>query len=537
MKRLLVVVTTLTLSSALHAAEKSCDLRLTLSDQDHYSGQETVTFDLENRAPSLLRLNFAGGHIISAKINSQPAQVKTNPGRVELSGAALKAGSNTLDIVFEHPYVTDGSGLHIWKDPKDGKAYVYSQLQSGGRDSVFPVLERSGDAPLRLVVDAPKAWTVSSHDESLKAFSLYAGPFSVSEFKSAADTPVRLLVPQSMAESIPTKEWFTTAQMALAYYPWYLKTPYPLKKYDQVVIAPLGDTPEDMARAIFKDIASKWFGKFVAISDADLLTLMAYQGVKEATPFVGAWENFYLNEKLGAYSRAAALREIFFAVGPQAVQEGLAQFFKDFAHKSATIDDVLSSVEKASHKNLKSLKKEWLSTTGINTVTPQYECADGKIKYFSVTQSKPFRSHVSEAALYKNYKIIQTTKISYAQAKTALAQLAGQPCPDAVYLNVEDFDYIKEVFEPNTLSALQTGIENFVDPFFRLKGWMALWNQVQTRKSPQASYADIAVRGLAHERDQLVAQYVLSTLCQKGDEESCVRAKQALPPAPKSHAH
>jgi aminopeptidase N len=535
--RRLIAVTALSLSASLHAAEKSYDLTLTLGDQDQYSGQEIVTFDLESKAPSLLKLKFAGGHITSAKINSEPAQVRTNAGRVELSGPALRVGPNTVDIVFEHPYATDGSGLHAWKDTKDGKTYIYSQLQSDSRESVFPVLEMSNDAALELVVNAPKDWAVSSDDESLKAFSLYAGPFKVSEFKSAAGTPVRLLVPQSMAEVIPAKEWFTTAQMALAYYPWYLKTPYPLKKYDQAVIAPLGRTPEDMAQAVFKDVASKWFGKFVAINDANLLTLMAYQGVKEATPLVDTWENFYLNEKQGAYSKAAALREIFFAVGPQAVQEGWAQFFTAFANKRATIDDVLASLEKASHKSLRSLKKEWLSTTGVNTVTPQYECANGKIEDFSITQSTPLRSHVSEVALYKNYKIIQTTKISYAQAKTALGQLKGQSCPDAVYVNVEDYDYIKEVFEPNTLTALQIGIGNFVDPFFRLKGWVALWEQVQAQKLPKNLYADIVLKGLAHEQDQVVARYVLSTMCQKGDEEGCLRAKKALPPPPNSEHH
>jgi aminopeptidase N len=536
MKRLLVIAA-LSFSSTLSAAEKTYDLTLTLSDQDQYLGREIVTLDLESNAPGLLKLQFSGGHITSAKINSEPAQVKTNAGHVELSGSALKAGSNTVDIAFEHPYVTHGSGLHAWKDPKDARTYIYSQLRGDGRDSVFPVFADSNDAALKLVVNAPKDWAVSSDDESLKAFSLYAGPFKVSEFKSAAGTPVRLLVPQSMTELIPAKEWFTTAQLALVYYPWYLTTPYPLKKYDQAVIAPLGRTPEEMARAVFKDVASKWFGKFVAINDANLLTLIAYQGVKEATPFVGTWEDFYLNEKQGAYSKAAALREIFFAVGPQAVQQGWAQFFKDFANKSATIDDVFTSLEKANHKSLKNLKKEWLSTTGVNTVTPQFECANGKIKDFSITQSEPLRSHLSELALYKDYKIIQTAKIAYAQARTPLEQLKNRPCPDAVYVNVEDYDYVNEVFEPNTLAALENGIGNFVDPFFRLKGWKALREQVQAQKLPQNYYVGIVLKGLAHEQDQIVAQYVLSTLCQKGDEESCLRAKKALPPPPRSDHH
>jgi aminopeptidase N len=536
MKRLLVTAA-LGLSCTVSAAEKNYDLTLTLGDQGQYQGQETVTLDLENNAPNLLKLRFAGGHITSAKINSQPAQVRSNAGRVELSGRALKAGPNTVDLVFEHPYATDGSGLHAWKDSKDGKTYIYSQLQGDRRDSVFPVLEESNDAALKLVVSTPKDWALSSDDGTLRAFSLYAGPFKVSEFKSAAGTPVRLLVPQSMAEAIPATEWFTTAQLALVYYPWYLKTPYPLKKYDQVIIAPLGRTPEDFARAIFKDVASKWLGKYVAINDTGLLTLMAYQGVKEATPFVDSWENFFLNEKQGGYSRAAALREIFFAVGPQSMQEGWAQFFQDFGNKSATIDDVFTSLEKGSHKSLKGLEKEWLRTTGVNTVTPQYACANGKISSFSIAQSPPLRAHVSEVALYKDYKVTQTTRISYAQGKTDLGQLKDQRCPDAVFLNVEDYDYIKEVLEPNTLTALENGIGKIADPFYRLKGWIALWEQVQARKLPPDTYVVIVLNGLAHEQDQLVAQYVLSTLCQKGDEEGCLRAKKALPPPPQSGHH
>ena len=160
-----------------------------------------------------------------------------------------------------------------------------------------------------------------------------------------------------------------------------------------------------------------------------------------------------------------------------------------------------------------------------------------KISSFSIAQSPPLRAHVSEVALYKNYKVTQTSRISYAQGKTELGQIKGQACPDAVFLNVEDYDYIKEVLEPNTLTALENGIGEIADPFYRLKGWIALWEQVQARRLPPDTYAVIVLKGLAHEQDQLVTQYVLSTLCRKGDEEGCLRAKKALPPPPRSDHH
>jgi aminopeptidase N len=536
MKRLLFIAA-LGWTCAATAADNKYDLTLTLGEQVQYQGRETLTLNFENNAPGTLRLQFAGGRVTSALINSEPAQVRSSAGRLELSGPALKNGQNTVQLDFEHPYVTDGSGLHAWKDPKDGKTYVYSQLQGEGRDTVFPVLEGSRAAPLKLTVNTPKEWALSADDGNLRAFSLYAGRFNVSEFKSAAGVPVRLLVPQSMTALIPAQEWFATAQLALVYYPWYLKTPYPLKKYDQVILAPLGRTPEEVTRAIFKDVASRWLGKYVAINDSGLLTLLAYQGVKEATPFVASWENFFLNEKQGAYSEAAALREVFFALGPQAMQDGWARFFQDYGNKSATIRDVFTALEAGSHRSLKGLEQQWLHTKGLSTVTPQFECMDGKISSFSITQSPPLRAHVSELALYKNDKVTRTIRIAYAQGRTELGQLQGQACPDAVFLNVEDYDYIKEVFEPNTLTALETGIDNLADPFYRLKGWMALWEQVQAKKLPSETYLVVVLNGLAHEQDQLVTQYVLSTLCPKGDEQSCLRAKKALPPPPRSEYH
>jgi hypothetical protein len=47
----------------------------------------------------------------------------------------------------------------------------------------------------------------------------------------------------------------------------------------------------------------------------------------------------------------------------------------------------------------------------------------------------------------------------------------------------------------------------------------------------------VVLKGLAHEQDQVVARYVLSTMCQKGDEEGSLRAKKALPLPPNSEHH
>jgi hypothetical protein len=130
-----------------------------------------------------------------------------------------------------------------------------------------------------------------------------------------------------------------------------------------------------------------------------------------------------------------------------------------------------------------------------------------------------------------------------AQVKTTaghveLAGAALKAGPNTVEIAFEHrYVYIKEVFEPNTLAAFENGIGNFADPFFRLKGWVALWGQVQAQKLPQNYYVGIVVKGLAQKSDQVIVQYVLGTLCQKGDEESCLRAKKALPPPPRSEHH
>ncbi len=49
-----------------------------------------------------------------------------------------------------------------------------------------------------------------------------------------------------------------------------------------------------------------------------------------------------------------------------------------------------------------------------------------------------------------------------------MAELIGTPCPELVYPNGEDYDYVKVKLDPRSLIAAQTKLAEVQDPLLRL---------------------------------------------------------------------
>ena len=55
---------------------------------------------------------------------------------------------------------------------------------------------------------------------------------------------------------------------------------------------------------------------------------------------------------------------------------GLRQYFKDHAYANSEFVDLLTALEKASGRELDAWAKEWLQTSGVNTLVPEFELAE-----------------------------------------------------------------------------------------------------------------------------------------------------------------
>lgn len=323
------------------------------ADAPEFAGTVEAEFELSG-ADEDLTLDFSGGKVLSLEINGEKYDPEYNGFFLTLPAAALSEGPNRVVVKFSHPYSDSGAGLYRFKDPADGRSYLYTDFEPYDANRLFPCFDQPDlKARYALKVRAPEDWLVVTsvlEDSVLPAgpgrrlwsfpesevfstyiFPLHAGPYA--EWKDRyEDVPLRLLARRSIAGDVDVEEWFQATKQGLAFFNAYFDYDYPFHKYDQVIVPDFNaGAMENVAAVTFSErfvhrgrptrldrmrragvilheMAHMWFGNLVTMRWWDDLwlnesfaTYMAYLALREATEFHDAWEVFHLNTKQWAY--------------------------------------------------------------------------------------------------------------------------------------------------------------------------------------------------------------------------------------------
>ncbi|BBM01640.1 aminopeptidase N [Microbulbifer sp. GL-2] len=300
-----------------------------------------------------LTIDFAGGTVESVKVDSQETPFEYNGHFISIPALHLPDQQHSITVNYQHPYSNDGSGLHRFEDPKDGKVYMYTDFEPYDANRLFPHFDQPNlKARYTLDVTAPKNWIVISAERenrieekgelnhwffpqtqkfSSYVFSLHAGPYHIWE-DDAGGIPLRLMARQSLAEYVKTEDWFTFTKQSFEFFQPYFEIDYPFKKYDQILVPDFnagamenvgsvtfndayisrGEKTQAqrmrLANVIAHELAHQWFGDLVTMNWWDDLwlnesfaTYMANLSLAENSEFTNAWENFYLGTKQWAY--------------------------------------------------------------------------------------------------------------------------------------------------------------------------------------------------------------------------------------------
>src|ERR1700736_1978066 len=183
---------------------------------------------------------------------------------------------------------------------------------------------------------------------------------------------------------------------------------------------------ERRAETILHEMAHMWFGDLVTMRWWDDLwlnesfaTFASVLCQSEATEFTQAWTTFANVEKSWAYRQdqlpsthpiaadipdlaavevnfdgityakgASVLKQLVAYVGLEHFLAGLRDYFRTHAYGNATFADLIGALEKASGRDLSDWGQQWLKTTGLNTLRPDFDVdTDGKFTRFVVRQS------------------------------------------------------------------------------------------------------------------------------------------------------
>lgn len=317
---------------------------------------------------------------------------------------------------------------------------------------------------------------------------------------------------------------------------------------------------EKIANVILHEMAHMWFGNLVTMKWWDGLwlnesfaTYMAAKAQYEATEFKEAWESFYTGMKTWAYTSdrsstthpiqaeindteeafvnfdgitygkgASVLKQLEYFVGDKNFQAGVSSYLKKYSYSNAELSDFLNAIEVVSKKDLKRWSIEWLQKEGTNTLSYTQKCKANQLKSIELHQgngptSDILRSHRSKLALiqFKEskseiYKILDaeyrgsTTKLDFQNSENL-------PCPDYIFLNYGDYDFVrteipKNFLKETNLSSLRMILSEYQNLLQSLMLWRNLFEEVKDGNLKLSNYNQLAMEELPKDPRDLILE-------------------------------
>jgi aminopeptidase N len=291
-------------------------------------------------------IEFIGPSVESAELNGRSLPSSAfDGGRIQLDGLVAE---NQLKVAATARYMRDGTGLHRFQDPVDGRFYLHTQFESNDAHRVYACFDQPDlKATFDFTVAAPDDWVVvsnttpSSQEDGVwvfpttKVISTYITAIVTGHYAfwhdQHGDIPLGLYCRQSLAEYLDTPEIFEITKQGLDFFAQRFGYPYPFAKYDQLFVpefsagamenAACVTHSERMvyrsrvteasrlsrAETILHEMAHMWFGDLVTMRwfndlwlNESFATYMAYVSMDRATRFKEAWLDFATKMKARA---------------------------------------------------------------------------------------------------------------------------------------------------------------------------------------------------------------------------------------------
>jgi aminopeptidase N len=208
---------------------------------------------------------------------------------------------------------------------------------------------------------------------------------------------------------------------------------------------------------------------------------------------------------------ASVLKQLVAWVGLEPFMVGLRQYFKDHAYANSEFVDLLTALEKASGRELDAWAKEWLQTSGVNTLAPEFElAADGSYTSFAVRQTgagdnATLRRHRVGIGLYdeKGGRLVRRRSVEtdVEGDLTEITDLVGERQPDLLLLNDGDLSYAKIRLDERSLATVVQGLRLLDDSLARALCWGAAWDMTRDAEMAASDFVALVLANIGTETD------------------------------------
>jgi aminopeptidase N len=399
--------------------------------------------------------------------------------------------------------------------------------------------------------------------------------------------PLGIYCRASLAEHMDAERLFTETKQGFGFYHRAFGVRYPFEKYDQCFVPEFNAGAMENAgcvtfledyvfrsrvtrflyerrcETVLHEMAHMWFGDLVTMRWWDDLWLnesfATWASVlcqSQATEYTGAWTTFATVEKAWAYRQdqlpsthpiaceipdvqavevnfdgityakgASVLRQLVAYVGLKEFLAGLRIYFTRYAWGNATLADLLAALEQASGRDLSGWSAQWLETTGLNTVRPEFTVGDdGAFASFAVLQSdaRPgageLRTHRLAVGVYDSPAdrpggaLVRTHRVELDvnAERTEVPELVGLAAGQLILVNDDDLTYCTMRLDEKSLATLVNRIGDITESLPRSLCWSAAWEMTREAEFKARDFVAVVLAGLPAETEVGVVQRLLA---------------------------
>jgi aminopeptidase N len=239
---------------------------------------------------------------------------------------------------------------------------------------------------------------------------------------------------------------------------------------------------------------------------------------------------------------ASVLKLLSHWVGEDTFFAATRAYFAQHAYANTTLPDFLSALETASGRDLTAWAKEWLQTSGVNTLCPSFETdVEGTFTSFVIEQTaiaehptlRPHRLRIGRYADEPGgLRRIGQVEVDIAGARTEIPELVGVAQPDLLLLNDDDLTYAKIRLDDRSWHTLVASIGRLDDPLARALCWTAAWDMARDAEVTAGDYLDLVLGGIGHETEVGTVESLLRLASQAidpfGDPARAAQRRQRL---------
>ena len=403
-------------------------------------------------------------------------------------------------------------------------------------------------------------------------FALVVGPHVKWEDKYN-NIPLRLYCRKSLAQHLDPENLFDITKESFEFLESYFDIPYPYGKYDQIFVPEFNfGAMENVgcvtftenyifrgkrlyrdylsrANTFFHEMVHMWFGNLVTMKwwndlwlNESFADYLSYYAMSNGKLFPDSLEHFfsrkdwaYMQDQLStthaivgsaedtndafsnfdgiSYAKGASvLKQMMFYIGEDNFRNGIRTYLKKFYEQNTVLDDFLSCMSDASGKDIISWSKQWLETTGVNTLKPSLNDSTCTVQQIPSAVNNQLRDH---AVLYESYSIKnnETTIVDSGKIfiKGDSTQFNLKNNGDFLLINAKDHDYVKVFFEERDIEFIKNHVSSINDRFTRRIIWGNLWQMVRDNALSPIRFLEMIEKHLKLEKDITVCQGQLTS--------------------------